>query len=308
MGRAKEEQMKLLVQPEDGIAPLLKAIRGAKTSIHIVVFRFDIAEIEEALAKAVTRGVPVHALIAHTNRGGENRLRKLEQRLLDAGVTVGRTADDLLRYHGKILIADKTLFVLGFNYTHLDTERSRSFGIQARDGRLVKAAVDLFESDANRQPYTPSDDRLVVSPENAREVLEKFISGAKKSLSIYEMNLGDKRMVKLLQERLKSGVEVRVIGKAPKLPEGIGLRKMAKFRLHCRAIVRDGSRAFVGSQSLRRNELDNRREVGVIVTDSRIAGRIQTIFDEDWENAKPKQEPEVPEADGKSKRKLTLAS
>ena len=293
--------MKLLVQPEDGIAPLLKAIRGAKTSIHIVVFRFDIAEIEEALAKAVTRGVPVHALIAHTNRGGENRLRKLEQRLLDAGVTVGRTADDLLRYHGKILIADKALFVLGFNYTHLDTERSRSFGIQAKDARLVKAAVDLFESDANRQPYTPSDDRLVVSPENAREVLEKFISGAKKSLSIYEMNLGDKRMVKLLQERLKAGVEVRVIGKAPKLPEGIGLRKMAKVRLHSRAIVRDGSRAFVGSQSLRRNELDNRREVGVIITDSRIAGRIQKIFDEDWENAKPKQEPEVPETASNAK-------
>ena len=130
----------------------------------------------------------------------------------------------------------------------------------------------------------------------------------KRQLSIYEMNLADKRMVKLLQERLKSGVEVRVIGKAPKLPEGIGLRKMAKFRLHSRAIVRDGSRAFVGSQSLRRNELDNRREVGVIITDSRIAGRIQKVFDEDWENAKPKQEVEVPEPAGKSKRNLALVA
>jgi phosphatidylserine/phosphatidylglycerophosphate/cardiolipin synthase-like enzyme len=118
------------------------------------------------------------------------------------------------------------------------------------------------------------------------------------------MNLADRRMLKLLQDRLKSGVEVRVIGKAPKLPEGIGLRKLAKFRLHSRAIVRDGSRAFVGSQSLRRNELDNRREVGVIITDSRIAGRIQKVFDEDWENAKPKQEVELPETEGKSKRKL----
>ena len=123
--------MKLLVQPEDGIAPLLKAIRGAKTSIHIVVFRFDIAEIEEALAKAVTRGVPVHALIAHTNRGGENRLRKLEQRLLDAGVTVGRTADDLLRYHGKILIADKALFVLGFLVGRRSRPAVRGFDVVA---------------------------------------------------------------------------------------------------------------------------------------------------------------------------------
>ena len=300
--------MKLLVQPDDGIAPLLKAIRGATESIHIVIFRFDLPELEEALAKAVARGVPVHALIANTNRGGEKRLRKLEQRLLDAGVTVARTADDLARYHGKVLIADKTLFVLGFNYSRLDIERSRSFGILAQDGRLVKAAIDLFESDANRQPYKPSDDRLVVSPENAREILEKFIAGAKRSLSIYEMNLADRRMIKLLQERLKAGVAIRVIGKAPKLPEGIGLRKIVKLRLHSRAIVRDGNRAFVGSQSLRRNELDNRREVGIITTDSRIASRIQKVFDEDWENAKPKQELEVPETSGKSKRNLTLAS
>jgi len=300
--------MKLLVQPDDGFAPLLKAIRGAKTSIHVVIFRFDLPDMEQELGKAVARGVQVHALIANTNRGGEKRLRKLEQRLLDAGVTVARTADDLSRYHGKVMIADNALFVLGFNYTRLDIERSRSFGVHVQDGKLVKAAIDLFECDANRQTYNPSDARLVVSPENAREVLEKFISGAKKTLSIYEMNLSDRRMLKLLQERLKAGVKVRVIGKAPKLPEGIGLRKMAKLRLHSRAIVRDNSQAFVGSQSLRRNELDNRREVGVIITDSRIAARIQKVFDEDWENAKPKQEPEVPEAEGKSKRKLTLAS
>jgi hypothetical protein len=38
-------------------------------------------------------------------------------------------------------------------------------------------------------------------------------------------------------------------------------------RLHVRAIVRDGRRAFVGSQSLRKVELDERREVGIIIRD-----------------------------------------
>ena len=54
----------------------------------------------------------VRALIAHTNRGGEKSLRKLELRLLDAGVTVARTADDLPRYHGKMMIVDDTLLRL----------------------------------------------------------------------------------------------------------------------------------------------------------------------------------------------------
>ena len=58
----------------------------------------------------------MRALIAHTNRGGERNLRKLELRLLEAGVTVARTADDLTRYHGKMMIVDDTLHVFGFNY------------------------------------------------------------------------------------------------------------------------------------------------------------------------------------------------
>src|SRR5215208_6178129 len=127
--------------------PLLKAIRRARKTIDIVIFRFDRVELEKALEAAVARGVVVRALIAHTNRGGQKSLRRLELRLLDAGVTVARTADDLPRYHGKLLLVDDTLYVFGFNYTKLDMEKSRSFGIITRDKRLVKEAKALFEAD-----------------------------------------------------------------------------------------------------------------------------------------------------------------
>ena len=53
-------------------------------------------------------------------------------------------------------------------------------------------------------------------------------------------------------------------------------------RLHVRAIIRDGKRAFVGSQSLRRLELEKRREVGVIVTDERVVRQMQEVFEQDW--------------------------
>ena len=98
--------MKLIVQPADGAAPLLKAIKQAKKSIEIVIFRFDQSEIEHALEDAAQRGVFVHALIAFTNRGGEKHLRQLEMRFLEKGITVARTADDLVRYHGKMMLVD----------------------------------------------------------------------------------------------------------------------------------------------------------------------------------------------------------
>ncbi len=53
-------------------------------------------------------------------------------------------------------------------------------------------------------------------------------------------------------------------------------------RLHVRAIIRDGRRAFLGSQSLRRLELERRREVGMIITDERVVRGMQAVFEDDW--------------------------
>ena len=281
--------MKLIIQPDDGLTPLLHAVRRAKKSIDIVIFRFDRNELEKALEAAVARGVVVRALIAHTNRGGEKSLRKLELTLLDAGVTVARTADDLPRYHGKMMVVDDELHVFGFNYTKLDIEKSRSFGISTKDKRLVKEAASLFEADRTRQPYTPGHDRLAVSPESSREILTDFVKGAKKQLLIYDEKVTDNLILRVLQARVKAGVEIRVIGKIEKSLAGVEARKLPDMRLHVRAMIRDGSSAFVGSQSLRKLELDGRREVGLVITDSRIAKKMQAVFEADWTQAAPKE-------------------
>jgi phosphatidylserine/phosphatidylglycerophosphate/cardiolipin synthase-like enzyme len=280
----------LIIQPDDGLAPLLQAVRHAKTKIDILIFRFDRPELEKALEAAVARGVVVRALIAHTNRGGEKSLRKLELKMLAAGVICARTADDLLRYHGKMLIVDDALFVLGFNFTKLDIDKSRSFGIVTRDPRLVKEATALFDADSTRQAYTPGHDRLVVSPESSRRILKEFIEGAKKQLLIYDAKVSDRAILKVLQARIKNGVDVRVLGKVAKGAAGIEARKLPGMRLHVRAMVRDAAAAFVGSMSLRKLELDGRREVGVIVSDPEVAKRMQEVFEADWQKTMTKSE------------------
>jgi phosphatidylserine/phosphatidylglycerophosphate/cardiolipin synthase-like enzyme len=277
--------VKLIIEPDDGVTPLVRGIRNAKKSIDIVIFRFDRPELEKALEAAVARGVTVRALIAHTNRGGEKTLRKLETRMLAMGITVSRTADDLPRYHGKLMIIDDALYVLGFNYTKLDIEKSRSFGVITRDPKLLKDAAALIEADSNRQTYAPSHERFVVSPETSRARLTSFIKGAKKTLSIYDEQVTDNLIQRLLEERAKAGITIRIIGKLEKPLDGIETRKLDDLRLHVRAIVRDESAAFVGSQSLRKLELDGRREVGIIVRDARVARQIQAVFDADWKHA-----------------------
>src|SRR5437763_1976238 len=157
--------MKLIVQPDSGLAPTLRGIKKAKRSLDVLIFRLDRKQIIEALTAAVTRGVDVRVLTAYTNKGGEKRLRELVLQLLEGG---------------------------------------------------------------------------------------------------------------------KAGVDVRIIGKLGSHKDALTAEKYPGKRLHIRAIVRDGRRAFMGSQSLRRLELEKRREIGVIIHDKRVVRQMQRIFDEDW--------------------------
>ena len=278
--------MKLLVQPTDGIDPIVKAIRGAKKSVEIVIFRFDRLEVRQAMVDAVRRGIAVNALIAFTNRGGEKKLRQLEADFLANGITVARTADDLKRYHGKLMLVDRReVYVLGFNLTHLDIDRCRSFGLVTRNAKLVREAARLFEADCKRQAYRPEYDRFVVSPANARNVLNRFIDGAKKELLIYDPEISDREMVRRLRKREEAGVKIRIIGtlKGNHLP----VRVLRPMRLHVRLIVRDRDEAFLGSQSLRQQELESRREIGVIFRHGAAIRTLVNVFKKDWAASTP---------------------
>ena len=275
--------MELIVQPTDGITPLIDTIQKAQKSIDVMIFRFDLKPMEKELEAARDRGVVVRALIAHESSQGDKRLRQLELRMLDKGILVARTGDAFVRYHGKMMVVDREeLHVYGFNYTTLDL-KSRSFGIVTRDRKAVTEATRLFEADTLRQEYDPQEDgAFVVSPENAREILATFIKRARKQLLIYDPKVTDLQMIRLIGQRIKAGVDVRILGKVSKRADQMRVQKLAGHRLHVRAMVRDGDTAFVGSQSLRAMELDARREVGLIVKEPKTIKRLVETFEADW--------------------------
>jgi phosphatidylserine/phosphatidylglycerophosphate/cardiolipin synthase-like enzyme len=123
---------------------------------------------------------------------------------------------------------------------------------------------------------------LAVSPENARAQLSAFLTKARKQLLIYDPRVSDPRMIKLLKARVAAGVDVRIIGKVASRGDDLSHEKCPGHRLHVRAIIRDGRHAFVGSQSLRKLELDKRREVGVFVKGATIVKELIATFEADW--------------------------
>lgn len=302
--------MKLITQPDDGVSPLLSAIKGAKETIDLAIFRFDHRDLDKALRAAVSRGVKVNALVASVNHGGEKSLRKLEMRFLDAGITVARSASQLIRYHDKVIVIDRrTLYVLSFNFTHLDIDRSRGFGIVTHNAGWVAEAVKLLQADSKRVPYSGGLDTFVVSPVNARKVLANFLKRAHKQLLIYDPKISDKEMLRILQDRAKAGVEIRVIGQSK---ADLQVKALSKIRLHTRTIIRDGRQAFIGSQSLRAAELDLRREVGLVIRDAKIVRKLVETFESDWgssgkkESASHTDEAEAPKKDADKVVKILI--
>ncbi len=188
-------------------------------------------------------------------------------RLLEKGITVTRTADDLVRYHGKMIIVDdKVLYLLAYNFTHLDIDLSRSFGVVTKSDSAVKEAVRLFECDAKRQPFTDPKGGLVISPVNARERLIKFIADAKKRLLLYEMKISDREFLSLLNKKISEGVAVRVLSRAAAKSEAIPVRRLAG-RLHLRAILRDGESAFVEARASESwNSMPGARSASSLIT------------------------------------------
>jgi hypothetical protein len=131
----------------------------------------------------------------------------------------------------------------------------------------------------------------VVSPANARHELAAFIESAQSRLLIYDPTISDPAMYRLLEQRAKAGVEIRILGRVTLRSSILAVNK-PPLRLHVRAMVADGTRVFIGSQSLRRTELDARREIGIICADPRIASRLTEVFEEDWKLAEQAKEHE----------------
>jgi polyphosphate kinase len=185
-----------------------------------------------------------------------------------------------------MLVDSKELYLLTYNFTHLDTERSRSFGLVTKNRELVKEASRLFACDTQRQAYKSRSNKLLVSPVNARQGLERFIKGAKKELLIYDVDIADREILRLLHERSQAGVQVKIIGHVSR-SKRLSARVFKRMRLHTRVIIRDCKQAFLGSQSMRKLELDERREIGMIVNNRKVVSSMVTVFEDDWKASTP---------------------
>jgi phosphatidylserine/phosphatidylglycerophosphate/cardiolipin synthase-like enzyme len=259
---------RIAITPAERRAAVIDVIGAARSRLLLSLFRCDDFEVLDALADALRRGVRVEVLMTDRAKGGRKGRDQLETVLGDAGATLHRYGDPVVKYHAKYIIADTCALVASANWTHKCMERTCDFALVTTDLGVVRALTAVCAADCAREALASDllHERVITGPENARERLTALLGGARRSIEIVDPKLTDPAMRQLLAERRRAGVRVVC-------HEG---DRVGSLTAHGKLIVVDDRVAVIGSLSLSAIHLAFRRELALTTTD---CGVIESLID-----------------------------
>lgn len=304
------------VMPERGVTPLLESIRGAKKSIRLAIYLFTnhdtSAQIVQALLERAKAGVDVRVIMEanpyspprpnepNAITAAQSNL-ETARTLIAGGVRVKRSSPKFRYTHEKAMVIDgTTALVMTSNFTNSAFTSNREYILVDQSPSDVEEIARIFDADWDEITYVPKDPDLVVSPNNSRSRIHGLIAGAKKSLLIEVEYLTDPALAQLLGDKVKAGVDVKIMlalqpkdettGYDPNTDERNLLAQhgvtQVKFngspKMHAKAIIADEARAYVGSENLTANSLDNNREVGLLFNDAAPLATVLKSAKADW--------------------------
>jgi phosphatidylserine/phosphatidylglycerophosphate/cardiolipin synthase-like enzyme len=294
-------QVSLVVMPDQGVAPILAGIQGAKKSIWLEMYMFTTngapAQLLQALTDKAKAGVDVRVMLdphPYTTTPGDVNAAAA-QALQAGGVKVQNSAPRFKYTHEKGMVIDgQTAYIMTCNFTNSAFTSNREYAVIDTNPTDVSEVGAIFQADWNQQPFTPQDPNLVVSPDNSRQRLLNLIDSAQRSIVLEDEETGDPEVTSHLGARAKAGVSIQVMiakskGAATETQQlnaaGVSnVETVSSLNLHAKTIIVDQTRAYVGSENMSANSLDNNRELGIIVQDPAVISGLSAACAKDWAN------------------------
>lgn len=296
--------LQLIVEPDDGVEPVLALINAAKKSLRILQFTLDEPHCIDAVLAAHKRGVHVQVMLNPHKSGGERGNDATHATLQSHKVPVEWSNPRFAVTHQKtIVIDDHTALIATFNLSAKYFGETRDHGLVTDDAGIVKTIVAGFEADWHRKPFTPpAASPLLWSPDNSRRRMAEFIDGAKHRIDVQHPKFVDTTIIERLAAARARGVHVRLLcgGKHGLSPwdfidtfaslrilerAGVKLKRQKHLKLHAKLLLADEKRALVGSMNIDRSAFDVRRELGLVLDDGHVIERLGTLFEHDWKKA-----------------------
>ena len=296
--------VQVFVEPEAGDHPITNVIGSAKKSVWLEMYLLTDRNVIRALEEAANRGVDVRVMLEPHPFGGGSPARTMDQ-LKAAGAKVEDSNPSFALTHEKGLIIDgSTAYIMTSNFSRAALGGSsgssgysnREYDIIDTNPQDVQAVTAIFQSDWERTTAQFNDPNLVVSPVNSRNAFVALISSAHSTLLIENEEMNDTAIEQALANAAQHGVHVQVILPAPRGSSGdsnsqgidtinqggVEVREDPRLYMHAKIIVVDGQKAFVGSENISTQSLDQNRELGIIISDQGVLHTLQQTFQHDW--------------------------
>lgn len=288
--------MRLWIEPDDGVRPVLQFIGAARQTLDVAVYLLSDREIMAALQAAVGRGVRVRVLMEEHPYGTGPGNGTAAATLKKGGAQVTWGPPGFRFNHEKYAIRDGQAALVGTaNWAYSAFTYNREYLVEDTDPTDIHQLSLIFEEDWKRQPLEARDVRLVVSPINARSDFMALIGSARRRIDLESEELQDPGIEDALVAASQRGVEVRLIlpfpssgrdsnavGERRVIAGGVKVHRLRDPRVHAKDIVVDQHEGFVGSENISTSSLDDNREVGVLIVDPRAIQIIEGSFDRDW--------------------------
>src|SRR6185437_4275792 len=143
--------LSLIIEPDDGVAPILDTIASARRSVELVMYELDDRQIEDALIADETRGVAVRVILSAGYSGASSTVNEAAFDYLQAArVPVRWSPAYFSLTHEKSLVVDgDCAIIMTFNLVSKYYSTGRDFGIVDKGAVDVAAIQRTFTADWN---------------------------------------------------------------------------------------------------------------------------------------------------------------
>lgn len=287
----------LIIEPDNGRAPLLQAIATAHSAVDVAMYGFTDKPFIQSFIAAKNQHKSVRILLQEYPYQAEDENSRAITALQAAQVPL-RWPDKRFRYlHQKTFLLDhRAAIVMTFNLTYSSFSKERNFALVVTDPAMVQEIQAVFTADWQHQPIQVHQPGLIWSPDNSRAKLLAFIRETKGTLDVYAESVSDYEIVGALAEAARKKVRVRLLLSTPKQSvqkgkwrylqrAGVRMRFSRDYIIHAKTWSRDNMAAVIGSINLTKTSLDENRELSVITQDRGVIRQLNTTFEQDWQRA-----------------------
>jgi cardiolipin synthase len=276
------------------MAPVYDLMSSAARSLDMTMYEFDDPTAEQILVSDAHRGVAVRVLLDEDYEG--RSVNRVTDEELQAGGVAVRWANDSEIFHQKTITVDvATSVIMTANLTSRYYPTTRDLIVIDHEPEDVSAIEQVFDEDfAGGAPsVAPAGQDLVWSP-GSQQALSALITSATRSIICENEEMDSSFIESALEADARRAVDVTVVMTADTSYDAAfsALRAAgvhvvlypdtsSGLYIHAKAIVVDGTRAFVGSENFSAASMDHNRELGIVTSSAAVLDPLNSVLDSD---------------------------